>query len=205
MLNLKFIFMDDVLLILLIFIVIAFGIIVLRALAWKNFEKKFKKTNDAVKCISPIKYTFNDFSGLGNEPIWNGTLPEVVEYDGTPRYVYEDLYESTKPSKKHGMVIGYRISPTLVIHSMVASNNCCTNQGARAFSQKYKGKILDSKDAHTLATPDNWTAINKLRTQIGDTPLPEGLFWICNLTLVYNPKTKIYNSNTITANMIMKR
>ena len=192
-------------LIVLILIIVPFGTIVLGALRWKIFEKSYKKNLDLVEKISPITYTFDDYSGLGDEPIWNGTLPKIVEYDGTPRYVYEDLYESIKPCKKHGRIIGYRISPTLVIHSMVASNNCCTNQGAKAFSLKYKGKPLNTEDAHILAKTDNWTAINKLRTKIGDTPLPEGYFWIYDFKLVYNPKTKIYNSNTITANMIMKR
>ena len=205
MLNLKFIFMDTVLLILLIFIIVAFGTIGLRHLAWKNLEKEVKMNSDAVKCISPERYTFDDFKGLGNEPVWSGNIPEVSNYDGTPRYVYEDLYESVLPSSKHGNVIGYRISPTLVIHSMVASNNCCTNKGAKAFAQKYKGKILDSQDANALTKPDNWLAINKLRRQIGDTPLPEGYFWVCNLALVYHSKTKTYKSNAISANMIMKR
>lgn len=186
------------LLIIVIFIISVLAIVCLYAHSWKVRKKKFKKSN------SVMSYTFSSFKGLGNEPVWNGTLPESVEYDGIPRYVYEDLYESTNPSPEHGMVIGYRIGPELVIHNMVASNKCCTNESAKAFLTHYKGKALTLKDAYILTAPSSWEAINKLRTQIGDTPLPKGCFWINNIDCAFDG-IRVINDYIVTANMIMKR
>ena len=113
------------------------------------------------------------YSGLGKEPYWNEPLAEVSDYT-EPRYVYADKFESVTPTTGHGRVIGYRISPTLVIHSMVRQdNNGIGNLRTIIpnFIKKFGGKMLTEDDIPVLR--ENWKTIDNMRIAIGDTTLPK--------------------------------
>jgi len=114
------------------------------------------------------------YSGLGKEPYWNETLPIRVDDYTEPRYVYADKFESVIPIKGHGRVIGYRISPTLVIHSMVLQDNngiAYLKSELLYFINEFGGKMLEEKDIPVLRK--NWDTIDNMRMAIGDTPLPK--------------------------------
>ena len=87
-------------------IFVAFFIVCLR-----NVSKQRKRIQDELSGKAGV------YVGPAGEPIWNGKLPEKVDDYTEPRYVYENLVESTKYLPENGRIIGYRISPSLVIHS----------------------------------------------------------------------------------------
>lgn len=101
------------------------------------------------------------------EPIWYGRLPTVVFDYTEPRYVYENLVESTDYLPENGRIIGYRISPDLVIHSTIVNEIY-----AGDFKHHIKmvgGKLMDYKDVNILL--DNWKQISNLRQKAGSSPL----------------------------------
>lgn len=77
-----------------------------------------------------------------------------------PRYVYENLCESTDYLSEKGRIIGYRISSELVIHSVVLPNfKFCS---LSAFIRRYGGKLLSFPEAVLLL--DNYFAVaDKIR------------------------------------------
>lgn len=113
------------------------------------------------------------FKGPGGEPRWNGVLPVKVDDYAEPRYVYENLAESTDYLPENGRVIGYRISPDLVIHSRVM--NDVNPPALLRYIQRLGGKLLEADDA--LILQDNWQAVSALRVRSGDQPLKHGKFW----------------------------
>ena len=112
------------------------------------------------------------YSGLGQEPIFKGRIPEAKDFV-KPRYVYADLTESEEFTREHGNILGYRISPTLVIHSMVGVNYL--RDEIDEFIRDFGGKFLVAEDVKVLR--ENFFIISKMRKAAGDTALPEGLFW----------------------------
>lgn len=159
--------------------VIVLATILARA-RWTAVKRYVDFTRDKVEpvALGPwdyARYEFGDFSGLGDEPVWRGNLPYRVEDFNNPRYVYEDLFESETPVENHGMVIGYRISPTLVIHSMVGVNRCWGYTEAKAFAYKYNGRFLEREEVNTLRR--NWAKVSAMRVAIGDGALPTAWFW----------------------------
>jgi hypothetical protein len=112
-------------------------------------------------------------SGSIGESRWDGVLPKKVDDFTSPRYVYEDNHECAEPQPEHGRIIGYRISPTLVIHS------CCeyavTPPTIAEYLDKLGGRMLRELDIDILL--QNWDAISDLRVKAGDTPLKKETFW----------------------------
>ena len=108
------------------------------------------------------------------EKYWLGTLPDVVDDYEKPRYVYADGFESETPRPEGGQVIGYRISPTLVIHSATCEQNY-SSEFLLTFMAKFNGKLLTITDVEILKA--NWDTVSKMRTAIGENPLPTPYFW----------------------------
>lgn len=50
------------------------------------------------------------YKGPAGEPRWDGKLPAKADDYVCPRYVYENLVESTDFLPENGRIIGYRIS-----------------------------------------------------------------------------------------------
>ena len=143
-------------------------------LRWKLRLRRYQEERDKVVPVDD-KPRFGDFSGLGDEVVWKGKLPDRVNDYVKPRYVYENGVEKRKHDPLQGRVIGYRISPTLVIHSMVGGNKNWTMLDAIAFKEHYVGEFLDADDI--LILRKNWDRVSKMREVIGDTPLPAAWFW----------------------------
>lgn len=106
------------------------------------------------------------YDGPAGEPLWNGKLPEEVNDYTKPRYVYENLVETTTCQPWNGRIIGYRISPSLVIHSRVQS---ITPSSVALYRDRFGGKLLDFSDVKTLVAA--WQAISELRVAAGDKSL----------------------------------
>lgn len=123
--------------------------------------KSRQRFNDEMSCTS------NVYDGPAGEPLWNGKLPEKVDDYTVPRYVYENLVESTVYLPENGRIIGYRISPTLVIHSRV--KELVNPPVLQRYIARYGGKMLDEKDAYVLS--NNWNEFMKLREKAGDVKL----------------------------------
>lgn len=113
------------------------------------------------------------YSGLGKEARFNGVIGNVTDYIN-PRYVYADLAESEELTNNHGSIIGYRISPTLVISSMVGINYL--KDEICEFIRDFGGNLLVGDELKVFRA--NFAVISKMRKVAGDTPLPEGLFWV---------------------------
>ena len=113
------------------------------------------------------------YKGSAGEPRWNGKLPAKADDYVQPRYVYENLVESTDFLPENGRIIGYRISPDLVIHSRVM--NDVNPPALLRYIQRLGGKLLEADDA--LILQDNWQAVSALRVRSGDQPLKHGKFW----------------------------
>ena len=145
------------------------------------------------------------YSGLGAETLWHGVLPKEVHDFVRPRYVYEDLTETEELTTKHGQIVGYRISPTLVIHSMVGTHYFLSeiNEFLRAFG----GKLLEKEDIEVLRK--NFKKISEMREMAGDTKLPNGYFWAMPLSDVIEAAHPILpnkdNEMAKIANLIVKR
>lgn len=113
------------------------------------------------------------YKGPAGEPSWNGELPEKVNNYTEPRYVYENLVESTDFLPINGRIIGYRISPSLVIHSRVQDKVKPSKLGS--YISRLGGKLLLPQDIDLLRR--NWGKISYLRQKAGDTPLDVRWFW----------------------------
>lgn len=113
------------------------------------------------------------YTGPAGDPYWDGQLPEKVDNYQQPRYVYENLVESTEYLPENGRIIGYRISPTLVIHSRVQDS---VNLPVLVnYIKRFNGKLLDYDEVSILAA--HWKDISALRVKAGDTPLVAKGIW----------------------------
>ena len=115
------------------------------------------------------------YEGPAGEPQWFGQLPAKVDDYVCPRYVYENLVESTDYLPENGRIIGYRISSDLVIHSRVQS--CVKAFDVEDYVERLGGKLLTSDDVLTLY--DNWKEFSALRVKAGDEALRKFELW-CN-------------------------
>lgn len=106
------------------------------------------------------------FGGPAGEPWWNGKLPEEVNDYIRPRYVYENLVEAETYLPNNGRIVGYRISPRLVIHSRV---KLLKPSLVAPFRDRLGGKLLEFSDVKVLAA--SWKEISDLRVAAGDNPL----------------------------------
>lgn len=110
------------------------------------------------------------YNGPAGDPWWNGKLPEYVDDYTKPRYVYENLVESTDYLPENGRIIGYRISPSLVIHSRVQK---VRQSLIPHYLDRFGGELLNFSDVKTLVSVRQ--EISDLRVAAGDIPL-EGKF-----------------------------
>lgn len=106
------------------------------------------------------------YDGPTGEPLWNGTLPKEVNDYTKPRYVYENLVETTEFRPENGRIIGYRISPSLVIHSRVQK---VKPSAVTLYRDRFGGELLDFSDIKILVS--EWQEISKLRVAAGDEAL----------------------------------
>ena len=113
------------------------------------------------------------YKGPAGEPQWSGQLPAKVDDYVCPRYVYENLVESTDYLPENGRIIGYRISSDLVIHSRVQS--CVEAFVVEDYVKRLGGKLLTSDDV--LKLRDNWEEVSALRVKAGDCALGNFEFW----------------------------
>lgn len=134
-----------------------------------RYVEPISQTKDVPKGF-PDGITWN---GLGDEPKWEGEIPVVTDYT-EPRYIYANGHESSTYNKYGGMVVGYRISPTLVIHNMVAGGNGWFREHIRPFIERYGGELLSPEDVAVLRK--NYQAVDKMRKKAGDSTLPRR-FW----------------------------
>lgn len=116
------------------------------------------------------------YKGPAGEPQWSGKLPAKVNDYVCPRYVYENLVESTEYLPQNGRIIGYRISPVLVIHSRVQYN--VNPPVLKSYIRRLGGKLLDPFDV--LELRDNWKEVSALRIKAGDKALGKFQFWCCS-------------------------
>ncbi len=145
------------------------------------------------------------YSGLDREPKWQGKLPDAVVDYVKPRYVYEDLTETEEISLEHGLIIGYRISPKLVISSMVGTNY--HKDEVQEFIDEFGGNFLNLEDAKVLRK--NYKQLSTLRKNAGDTELPSGFFWIKseddNMIVTHHIQPINGKPQNKSANIILKR
>jgi hypothetical protein len=145
------------------------------------------------------------YTGLGEEPLWHGKLPKQVDDYVRPRYVFEDCTESEEITTGHGAIVGYRISPTLVIHSMVAKNYYLSE--LNEFLRDFGGKLLEKEDIELLRK--NFEKVSEMREMAGDTKLPNGYFWAKPLGAVIEAVHPLLpnkeNELAKIANIIIKR
>lgn len=146
----------------------------LECIAFFQYQESETKETDGLRHYGTDTHNGNSitYSGLGKEPYWNEYLSIRNDYT-EPCYVYADKFESVTFVNGHGRVIGYRISPTLVIHSMVSQDNngnADLQSELRYFINEYGGEMLEEKDIPVLRK--NWDTVDSMRKKIGDTPLP---------------------------------
>ena len=106
------------------------------------------------------------YGGPAGEPWWNGKLPEKVNDYTKPRYVYENLVETTEFRPENGRIIGYRISPSLVIHSRVQK---VKPSAVTLYRDRFGGELLEFSDVKMLVPV--WQKVSDLRVAAGDKPL----------------------------------
>ena len=106
------------------------------------------------------------YGGPAGEPWWNGKLPEKVDDYTKPRYVYENLVETTEFRPENGRIIGYRISPSLVIHSRVQE---VIPSSVALYRDRFGGNFLEFSDVKMLVPV--WQKVSDLRVAAGDKPL----------------------------------
>lgn len=118
------------------------------------------------------------YTGPAGEPRWDGKLPGRVDDYTAPRYVYENLVESTDYLPENGRIIGYRIAPDLVIHSRVQYN--VNPPCLERYIKRLGGYLLKPDEALLLKA--NWGDISALRKKSGDDPLYGNKFWCSSRT-----------------------
>ena len=127
-----------------------------------NVAKERKRIQDELSGKAGV------FDGPAGEPLWSGKLPEEVNDYVRPRYVYENLVEAETYQPNNGRIVGYRISPKLVIHSRML-------QLKPSLVAKYRdrlgGELLEFSDVKALAA--SWKEISELRVAAGDKPLED--------------------------------
>ncbi len=164
--------------------------------------REIKKNPSTSKIKPPLN---SNYKGLP-EVEWNGKLPAKVDDYVRPRYVYENLVESEKLDFYQGHIIGYRISPTLVIHSMVGIGGY-RHMDIAKFAEYYEGQMLSYPEAQILLSC--WDTVDNMRKKAGDTPLPFGPFWIYTgcYNQLFSPSLHHLHGTepSSTANIIMKR
>ena len=106
------------------------------------------------------------YGGPAGEPWWNGKLPEKVNDYTKPRYVYENLVETTEFRPENGRIIGYRISPSLVIHSRTLK---VKPSAVALYRDRFGGELLEFSDVKMLVPV--WQKVSDLRVAAGDKPL----------------------------------
>lgn len=111
---------------------------------------------------------------LVGDPLFNKPLKENSDFS-EPCYVYSDESESLE-IKKNLAIIGYRISPTLVIHDISGKKSTDDFEKAVTFAKDHNGRFLTSSDVNTLKA--NYAKLNALRLKIGEPRIPQGYFWI---------------------------
>ena len=129
------------------------------------------------------------FDGPAGEPRWNGNLPEKVDDYTEPRYVYENLCESTEYLPQNGRIIGYRISSNLVLHShcLESINPPRLNKYIKRFDklvEKYGDKAIGVKVYFDKTNPE----------VIDITPLKE----VCEYAKSKKLKVMVHCSNSPT-------
>ncbi|MBR6409695.1 MAG: hypothetical protein IKS23_05615 [Alphaproteobacteria bacterium] len=90
-------------------------------------------------------------------------------------YVYNDGVE-TSEIRESIPIIGYRLSPNLVIHDMSGKRSADEFIKAQVFAHDFNGQLLNNHDVETLKS--NLRVLNILREKIGEPAVPEGYFWI---------------------------
>ena len=113
------------------------------------------------------------YKGPAGEPQWDGKLPAKVDDFVCPRYVYENLVESTDYLPENGRIIGYRISPDLVIHSRVQYG--VYPPTLKSYIRRLGGKLLTPDEVLTLL--GKWSDVSALRVKSGDKTLGKFQFW----------------------------
>ncbi len=141
-------------------IVSAVIFVVLFIVCLRNVSKQRKRIQDELSGKAGV------YGGPAGEPIWNGKLPEKVDDYTEPRYVYENLVESTKYLPENGRIIGYRISPSLVIHSRVQRTK---PSSVALYRDRLGGKLLEFSDVKVLVA--ELKRLSELRVAAGDKPL----------------------------------
>lgn len=152
--------------------VIVLVVIIVAALGFVSyaFLSALKRSQKRQEELSDKKGVY---TGPAGEPRWYGTLPHRVDDYVCPRYVYENLVESTEFLPENGRIIGYRISPTLVIHSRIIHE--VGSRSLSAYMARLGGELLEVPDV--LCLQQNWEAVSALRQKSGDTPLSALYFW----------------------------
>ena len=147
------------------------------------------------------------YTGPAGEPQWDGKLPEKVDNYTEPRYVYENLVESTAYLPKNGRIIGYRISPVLVIHSRVIPELHASS--VVSYMDRLGGRLIEAEDMPDLIK--NWNEISRLRKQAGDSSLNKKEFFGSHqgLLVVYSAQSLTYKDisgfREVWAQLILKR
>lgn len=155
-----------------------------------------------------LAYPSKSYDGPAGDPFWEGTLPERMDDYKEPRYVYENLVESLEYLPENGRIIGYRISPKLVIHSRVHPD--LNLPSLNSYILRYGGKLLSLEECSLLL--HNWNQISLLREKAGDTPLNVKSFWALseqNLPVSVNVQNRTFREmagfNGVWCDLILKR
>lgn len=143
------------------------GYVVILILCVRNIAHSRKQTRKELSASSEC------YGGPAGEPLWDGELPARVDDYTEPRYVYENLKESSEYLPENGRIIGYRISPELVIHSRVMYR--VNLPVLSSYISRCGGELL-SIDESVLFL-DNWDKVSRLREKAGDEPLKVKSFW----------------------------
>ena len=172
--------------------------LVMLVIAKKMVSKSYEKpeTKKESKILPPFDENYSGLPAIE----WNEKLPDKVDDYVRPRYVYENLVESETLDPSQGHIIGYRISPTLVIHDMVGRGSW-SKDATVEFCKYYKGTLLTYNEFQTLKCC--WKHLSKMRQDAGDIPFPEGgLFWIYGYEQMGYP---YFSEKSLFAQIIMKR
>lgn len=115
------------------------------------------------------------FANLKQYSAWHGDAPAKVSDFAVPRYVYENLAETKKPTPQNGKIIGYRIGPELVIRNAVSPSKGWHKDDIQSFIDHFGGKLLNHENANVLR--HYWDIISEMRQATGEPPLPLPYFW----------------------------